>query len=153
MRAYRLVKTKYASDPLSPVGAKTYGGRWNSKGTPAVYLAGSIALAALEKLVHLHHTEIFSHFMLCELVIPNDEIMVLRERDLPKDWREEPAPASTMAIGDEWLQKQDSLALRVPGTVIPQEYNYVINPEYSAFSDLEETLTKHKFLFDPRLAK
>ena len=53
MQAYRLVKKRYADDPLSPQGAKLYGGRWNSKGNGAVYAADSVALAVLEVLVHL----------------------------------------------------------------------------------------------------
>ena len=34
MRAYRLVKARYADTALDGSGAKAHGGRWNSKGVP-----------------------------------------------------------------------------------------------------------------------
>ncbi|HLR38131.1 MAG TPA: RES family NAD+ phosphorylase, partial [Chitinophagaceae bacterium] len=49
---YRIAKCHYIDD-LSGTGAKTYGGRWNSKGHPVIYTAGSRSLAALETLVHI----------------------------------------------------------------------------------------------------
>lgn len=36
---YRAVNPVYARDPLSGYGAQNYGGRFNPKGTPALYLA------------------------------------------------------------------------------------------------------------------
>ena len=44
---------RYAADDLSGRGALVRGGRWNEKGTPALYTSASIALACLETLVHL----------------------------------------------------------------------------------------------------
>ncbi|HHJ18429.1 MAG TPA: RES domain-containing protein, partial [Gammaproteobacteria bacterium] len=108
-RAYRLIKAKYADNPLDPQGAKQYGGRWNSKGVAAVYASDSIALAALEKLVHLHRNDVLNHFVLCEVTLKDDVIMKLAEDTLPKDWRDDPPPSSTMAIGDEWLARGESL--------------------------------------------
>ncbi|MCG9773265.1 RES family NAD+ phosphorylase, partial [Vibrio diabolicus] len=32
MKLYRLTQKKFADTPFSPVGAKLFGGRWNSKG-------------------------------------------------------------------------------------------------------------------------
>ncbi|AUC42035.1 hypothetical protein D083_1686 [Dickeya solani RNS 08.23.3.1.A] len=50
---YRLVKQTFVSQAFDGAGAKLYGGRWNSKGVPCVYLGGTIALCLLETLVHL----------------------------------------------------------------------------------------------------
>lgn len=36
------------------------------------------------------------------------------------------------ALGDAWLQAAESLALRVPSAVLPQERNYVLNPAHEA---------------------
>ena len=76
MQAYRLVKKRYADDPLSPQGAKLYGGRWNSKGNGAVYAADSVALAVLEVLVHLRDIDAMQHFMLCGFTL--DEALVMK---------------------------------------------------------------------------
>src|SRR5204863_6047762 len=53
VRAYRIFKPKHAATAFTGEGARLYGGRWNNKGTPMVYTAGSRALAALEMLVHV----------------------------------------------------------------------------------------------------
>jgi RES domain len=53
MLAYRLAKERWAGTALDGSGAKAYGGRWNSPGTAILYASESIALAALELLVHL----------------------------------------------------------------------------------------------------
>ncbi|HHK41458.1 MAG TPA: RES domain-containing protein [Planctomycetaceae bacterium] len=152
MDAWRLVKKRYASAPLDPVGARRYGGRWNSKGTDALYAADSISLAALEILVHLHNNDILTHFLLCKLALPDSSIMTLAQEDLPHNWRGDPPPASTQAIGDQWLRANLALALRVPSTVIPQQYNLLINPRHSDFPALLGNLDCEGFHFDPRLA-
>ena len=121
MKAYRLIKKKYASDPLDSQGAKLYGGRWNSKGVSVVYASDSIALAALEKLVHLHRTDVLNHFVLCTISFNKTALMTLPEDALPTNWRNDPPPDSTITIGDEWLSSTESLVLAVPSTVVPRQ--------------------------------
>jgi len=153
MKVYRLTKKKYASEPLDPHGAKLYGGPWNSKGKPTVYASDSISLAALEKLVHLHRANVLSHFMLCTISFCHESLMTLAEDALPTDWRDDPAPSSTIAIGDEWLSGGDSLALAVPSTIVPQQNNYLINPIHPDFNDLNDSVIIEPFIFDVRLRK
>lgn len=62
MRAYRLVKARYADTALDGSGAKAHGGRWNSKGVRMVYASDGIALAALELLVHLHRSAVLNQY-------------------------------------------------------------------------------------------
>ena len=52
---WRIVSVRHArapSEAFSGRGAELFGGRWNAKGTAMVYASESIALAALETLVH-----------------------------------------------------------------------------------------------------
>jgi RES domain-containing protein len=153
MRVYRLIKAKYADDPLDPQCAKRYGGRWNSQGMAALYASDSIALAALEQLVHLHSNEVLNRFVLCEITLRDGSIMTLAGDTLPKDWRHDPPPSSTIAIGDEWLSSGKSLALLVPSTIVPQQLNLIINPNDPGFGELHESMTVEPFVFDTRLAK
>ena len=44
----------YEAHDLSGKGAEKTGGRWNRPGNPVVYCASTIALAALETVVHLN---------------------------------------------------------------------------------------------------
>ncbi|MYA90074.1 MAG: RES domain-containing protein, partial [Boseongicola sp. SB0662_bin_57] len=45
---YRALNPVYARDPLSGRGAKLFGGRFNARGTPALYTALSPAVALRE---------------------------------------------------------------------------------------------------------
>jgi len=150
--AYRLIKSKYAGNPLDPDGAKRYGGRWNSKGVVMVYASDSIALAALEKLVHLHQTDILSAFTLCTLTLPKTQVMVLDTKVLPSDWRKDPISESTMAIGDEWMRSLKSLGLWVPSTIIPEQSNLLVNPDHPDFPEVVKKLKMAPFSFDPRFS-
>jgi RES domain-containing protein len=40
-RFWRMIRVPYQRDPLSGEGARLYGGRWNPKGAPALYLGAS----------------------------------------------------------------------------------------------------------------
>ena len=153
MQAYRLIKKKYADDPLDAQGAKLYGGRWNNKGRAVIYASDSIALAVLEKLVHLQNTDVLRHYLLCEFVIDDDAVMMLDQEALPSDWQADPPPLSTMIIGDEWLSLDASLALAVPSTIVPRQFNLVINPGHPDFAVLRKSLVVEAFSFDQRLVK
>ncbi len=152
MRAWRLVKARYADAPLDPAGARRYGGRWNSPGVEAVYAADSIALAALELLVHLQDSAVLDRFVLCRLRLDDDLVQRLDPADLPADWRRDPPPPATRRIGDQWLAGGQALALQVPSTVVPQQHNLLLNPRHPAFAALVEGVQVEPFRFDPRLA-
>lgn len=153
MRAYRLIKERYVDNPLDAQGAKIFGGRWNSKGLAAVYASDSIALSALEILVHLHRNDILNYYCLCEITLPEEALMVLAKDTLPDGWQDDPPSATTQMIGDEWLQSKQSLVLSVPSTVVPQQSNLLINPEHDDFPALSAAMIVRPFVFDPRLRK
>jgi len=151
MLAYRLVKARYGDTALDGSAAKNYGGRWNSKGVAMLYASDTIALAALELLVHLHHGEILNQYLLFSLELPDNSVMSLKETALPSDWRHDPPPPSTAAIGDEWASGQLSLALTVPSTLVPRQRNFLLNPAHPAFETVITGVSNELFEFDPRL--
>jgi len=116
-----------------------------------IYASDSIALAALDKLVHLHQTDVLNHFVLCTISFSKNRLMTLPEDVLPANWRDDPPPDSTMAIGDEWLSSSESLVLAVPSTVVPQQTNLLINPEHPDYASLVKSVTLEPFIFDTRL--
>ena len=150
---FRLVKARYADQAFDGEGAKLSGGRWNSKGVAVVYAADSIALAALELLIHLQSHEILNSYRLYRIEIGNADLLSLDARDLPKDWRADPPPSSTAHVGDGWVSSNDSLALAVPSVVIPSQQNILINPTHSRFHRALQTVRPESFVFDPRLLK
>lgn len=149
MIAYRLTKARYASGAFDGEGARLYGGRWNSVGTPMVYLASTLSLAALEILVHSKRPEDLMSYVHLRLRV--DENQILRA-DLPDDWRLSPAPPSTQKLGDLWIKEKRSLIMEVPSVIIPEESNFLLNPEHPEFKNLEIEEAK-AFSFDSRLWK
>lgn len=149
---YRLVSRRYVSEAWTGSGANQYGGRWNHKGHPAVYVASSVSLAALEMLVHVHNETILSQYGLFSIDIPDKAIEYLDKQWLPPDWQENPAPLSTMDLGTAWLEANSSVALVLPSCVIPLENNALLNPLHPGFSKLLKSVKALPFSFDSRLA-
>lgn len=132
-------------------GARLYGGRWNSIGRPAVYVAGSESLAILEILVHLKNTKVLDNYVLFTLELDEEDALLLNNEDLPSNWKEEPAPLETAEIGDQWLSSNNSLALAVPSVVVPRELNYILNINHPNFDKLIKTMKRHEISIDTRL--
>lgn len=147
---WRIVQERYSKEAFSGEGARLYGGRWNSAGHAAVYAAGSRALAVLEMLVHLDGPQALSSYLLFEAEFPESLVTELPVSDLPGDWRDDPAPRSTQALGDGWIRSGASAVLRVPSVLIPQEHNYLLNPKHAEFGKVRVSVPE-RFAFDSRL--
>jgi RES domain-containing protein len=151
MLAYRLVKERWAGSALDGSGAKAYGGRWNSPGTVILYASESIALAALELLVHLRRGRVLASYRVFTLNIPDESVRRLDESDLPSDWRVDPHPVSTARLGDGWAASGRSVAILVPSTIIPREHNLLISPAHPDFATVARDAMSEPFDYDPRL--
>ena len=150
--AWRIVKQKNPPrKAFDGEGARLYGGRWNSAGTPMVYTAQSQSLAVLEMLVHLDTPDLLEKYVLFGVTMEEGLILVLAETDLPRDWKSDPPPARLRAIGDAWATSLASVALRVPSSVIPAEFNYLLNPKHKDFGKIEIGKLL-PFQYDARLA-
>jgi RES domain-containing protein len=55
-------------------------------------------------------------------------------------------------LGDAWLNSLENAILRVPSAIIPQEYNYLLNPSHPDFSHIRINVPE-TFEFDDRLWK
>ena len=84
LHAWRIVKSKLAATAFSGEGARKFGGRWNSPGTPVVYLAGSTSLAILEMLVRLNAPELLKRYAVFEVTFSPDLSHTLNPSSLPK---------------------------------------------------------------------
>ena len=150
MDVYRIVRKKYSKD-LSGLGARMFGGRWNSKGVAVVYSAESISLAAFELAVHTPLTLMPKDLIMMRISLPKIRNMQYVELDnLPKKWDKHPPIKKTQKMGDEFVQANEALLLRVPSAVIPNEFNYLINPTHTLMAKVKITATR-PFQFDSRL--
>lgn len=148
---YRIVKTALRSQAFDGMGARRFGGRWNSKSTRCVYVAQSASLAILEVLVHAGPRLLSNQYCLFEAQVPEDGVTRLRERELPGNWRANPAPPETADIGDAWLRGNQQLALALPSAVVPMEWIYLLNPGHAEFHQLAERAKQLPLQLDPRL--
>ncbi len=134
-------------------GAFRFGGRWNSRGVRILYTAGSLSLATLEMLVHLNSEEILLAYSFATADFDESLILPVEEfQTLPENWSVSPPPLEIQRIGDEWTETQASVVLKVPTSVLPVEFNYLINVGHPEFSKVKlgEPQT---FTFDERVYK
>jgi len=148
MLVYRIAKCQYIAD-LSGEGAAKNGGRWNSKGVHVLYTASSVSLALLETIVHVPN---FIHVDFCAATIevPVQKIITIAEHELPDGWQTNPPLDHLKKIGDNFIKSSSALVLRIPSVVIPEEFNYLINPYHPDFSAIK-IIAQKKMNIDQRL--
>jgi len=141
MRAWRLARKLHAD--LSGEGARLTGGRWNSPGQPAVYMAAEASLALLEVRVHLD--------LPLEL-LPDDYVyMEIETGDLAvEDAALPPSEDDCASIGDHWLASLRTPLLRVPSIIVPFSSNLILNPKHPD-AIRAKIVNLHDCLFDTRL--
>lgn len=131
MLVYRIGKTKHAGD-LSGEGAKINGGRWNHKNIPCIYTSESRALSLLEYTVNVNIENIPRALSVTTIEIPDKEILIINEKQLPGNWRSVPIPSSTQDFGTQLLKISSNKIIKIPSSVIAEEFNYILNPIYSS---------------------
>ncbi len=151
MRVWRICREPYAGDALSGRGGLFTSGRWHTRGRPVVYTSESLALAALEVLVHVDRNSLPADLVQVEIDVPDDlEILRIDVNALPRNWRDYPAPPDLQRRGDEWLQTGLSPVLEVPSAVIVDESNFLFNPRHADARKLT-ILSTRRFAYDSRL--
>lgn len=149
MRVWRIDKDEYAAQALRGEGARLYGGRWNPQGRAVVYTAATLSLAALERLVHFDYDLAPPSLMAVEIDVP-DALSTQHVGTPPVDWRAIRVPASTVGVGEAWLDAAPACVLEIPSVVVDRELNYVLNPAHPEFSQIAIVGTT-PFAFDARL--
>jgi RES domain-containing protein len=147
MIAYRITLEKWAHS----LAGSGYPARWNSKGRYVIYTAESRALACLENLAHRSGEGLDHLFCIIELHLTGPaSLQTVDPLSLPENWYHPDTYPFCQAIGDAWVDKKESLLLRVPSSIIPDEYNILINPAHPGFKNVSIRDVK-PFRFDRRL--
>ena len=149
MLVYRITRSDYKDD-LSGEGAYLFGGRWNSKGKHVLYCAASISLAVLELVVNFSRSSspLKLSYHLLNIEIPDNSIQEISLSKLQKNWLTD--EAYTQFIGDNFIDNNNLLALKVPSAVIPEEFNFVLNPAHELFKKVR-IISSKPYGFDQRL--
>jgi len=129
----------------------TEGYRWNSLNTYLVYSAASRALALLEVSVHLDLSEdLPTDRFFVEIDIPDEvSILELAMNDLPEQWDAKPPILETQFIGDDFVNDRGAAILKVPSSIVPLEYNYLMNPHHPDSAQIK-VISKTPLSFDNR---
>ncbi len=148
---WRLLTPRYATSAFSGEGARLYGGRWNRKGVPMVYTAGSQSLAVLEMLVQ--DDPLRARYQLIAATLPSNlKIEVITPDQLPPVWRGPDARPDLQTLGSAWAERRSSAVLAVPSAVIPAETNYLLNPLHPSFARISVGAPT-EFITDLRLLR
>ena len=137
-------------DSLSGEGGLKFSARWHTAGHRVVYLAESPAGALIEYLVHLELNEKSwpRFYDLMQIAAPDGigvETLSLPARD---DWKR--LPGVTRGLGDEWLRSQRTSLARVPSAIMPNTWNYLLNPDHPEAAEIR-IIEVTRAEYDPRL--
>ena len=115
---------------LKGEGGRRYGARWHSAGHPIVYLAASPAGALVEVLVHLEldESDLPHRYILLRVTVPQRMRATLLRVPAGEKWKSD--LAMTRDIGDDWLRSNRSALARVPSAILPNTFNYLLNPQH-----------------------
>jgi RES domain-containing protein len=148
--AWRLVDLRYADDAFSGEGARLTKGRWHSAGTRIVYTSQYTSLAALELIARTRRPQLLPQYALVSCGFHEALVEDVDRALLPANWFEFPPPPELQRIGDSWALSRSSAVLAVPSAIVPQELNYLLNPEHPDFRSIEIGLPR-PFRLDLRL--
>jgi len=148
MTVFKIGRCQYIED-ISGQGAFLYGGRWNSTGFRLLYTAGNLSLAMLESLVHFGG-RIMGDYCRIAIQIPDSSIITVTADQLPDNWQDNPAPDILRSIGDNFILQGEYLTLKIPSVIVPDEYNYLVNPLHQDFKKVK-VITRSLVTFDDRL--
>ena len=118
---------------LNGIGGLKAAGRWHYAGHPIVYLAETPASALLEVCVHTSANDIPPEFTLLKIEGPEVDFPSVKQDDLPKDWRTRLEVSRD--LGTAWLEKNESILLRVPSALVPETVNFLFNPSHVLAKD------------------
>ena len=138
MLLWRITRKPFLTQALEGLGARRYGGRWNSKGVAVLYTSESLELAVLEALVHLDIDLLPKDVFQIGFEL-DDQFIVPVSTPLPRGWDSvQPYSPNVQTIGDRWISDGASLGLRVPASVLPSRSNVLLNPSHPDMRRLRE---------------
>ena len=150
MQIWRICRARFAEEAFSGIGARRFGGRWNSPGVPMVYASSSLALAAMELFVHLEPNLQPDDLVAIAATLPLGEPAQRLTPDKlpPAWWTDDFEPLR--AIGDAWIRAKTSLAIEVPSAALRMEWNVLVNPLHPDLAQIKVD-EPQPFHFDARM--
>ena len=147
MELYRIVFEKFADRLFAP----GFSGRWNAEGQFVLYTASNRSLASLENMVHkMGQGVLGASFVVMVLELPDDLPQTIITRgQLPPEWKLESSYQLTQPLGSAWYEAGETLLLKVPSAVVPEEFNFVLNARHPDFTKVQ-IKQREPFVYDHR---
>lgn len=130
---------------LDGVGGLYASGRWHKLGTRVVYFGASAGITVLERLAHTDAAALPSDLILTRFEgdVSVEEVLTGEADDLHD-------LGQTQARGEAFFKGNAACVLRVRSVIVPEEYNFVMNPLHADASLIKE-VEHREFTFDGRL--
>ena len=134
MEFYRIVLTKYSTELF----ANGVEGRWNKEGEHVVYASTTRALALLENLVHRRHLGVEVSFTLLTLEVPEKSLIeTIQVKSLLEGWQKSTNYSNCQSFSRAWFKGNKAPVLKVPSSIIPEEFNVMINANHPLFGKIK----------------
>lgn len=148
MLIYRICRAEFAKG----LNASGLAGRWNHNGQRVLYASSTRSLAALEQLANRSGLILNASYsvMIIEVtdsldsfrkinpgILPpecSNSLRTINPEVLPPDWQRISGYGRLQDLGSNWYNQFESLLLRVPSVLVPQEQNYLINTQHRGFT-------------------
>lgn len=149
--AWRLDQAHHASTWDSGEGAYQVGGRWNARGTRAVYCSVDPATAILEVAVHkqLSTLDTVPHVLTALTITGVADVRIVRPIDVPSpDWLRPGRPVAEQQAFGTTLLERNAFVL-IPSVVSRHSWNLIFVA--SVASDRYALRFQEPFVLDSRL--
>lgn len=133
MLLYRVANRKYKTQTLSGIGAEKVGGRWNLKGSKAVYCSENVSLALLEYYVNTQNIKTLPKSILLAVIDVPETFVIEKLEELPENWNAYPYTENTSKTFTSKVKNPNFFGLKVPSAVVPMEHNVILNPLHPDF--------------------
>jgi RES domain-containing protein len=149
LRLWRLYRAAHGPG-LDGIGGTFASGRWHLQGLRVVYFGATPAIVVLERLAHTDPDLLPVDLRLgCFEFQTSVHTETVEERtQLPGNWVFD--ERATRKAGTGWLRKNSSCLLKVPSALLPEESNYLFNPQHPDAQHFQR-LSERPFAFDARL--
>ncbi len=135
LRLYRICRNIY--DPGDSTGASRTPGRWHILAQRVLYFSSSLAMCILElKANSVSFSSIRNEYHYIDLEIPDNFLIEEVSKSFyKKNWNSN--RKLTQDYGNEWFKTGKSPVLKVYSSVLPTDYNFVLNTTHKNFAKLK----------------
>jgi RES domain-containing protein len=135
LRLYRICRDIY--DPGDPTGASRTQGRWHILAQRVLYFSSSLAMCILElKANSVSFASLRNEYHYIDLEIPDNFLI----EEVPKSFYKKNWSSNrqlTQNYGNEWFRIGRAPILKVYSSVLPTDFNFILNTTHRDFSKLK----------------